>query len=150
MTIKEVKALDNGNYKALKLVVSIFFQLISIPTLHWILYGIALLFHEPHLRMGSDGMDFYGLTLLYLTGFVIVTLPLLNIIQAYVIKNIWGSVLAHIGWFAFIVWFTKGDLVYRPYDYGLLLFCVGTTIVSKPIFSELIDFTVKKFKKGKL
>lgn len=142
------KQLDRGDYNTFKLFISILLQLISIPILHWFLYGIALLFHEPHFRMGSDGMDFYGLTLIFLTGFVVVTLPLLNIIQAYVIKNKTVSVLGHMGWFAFIVWYTQGDLAYRPYDYGLLLFCVGTTIVSRLIFNKLIDFAAKKMRKS--
>lgn len=121
-----------------KIIISILLQLLSIPFIYWTLYAIALLFHEPYVRTGGDGMDFYGLTLIYLTWFVIITLPILSLIQVFLIINKSVSILLHLGWFVFIVWFTQGDLKYRPYDYGLILFCIGLTIVMRLVINKMI------------
>tara|TARA_Y100000739_G_C20223243_1_gene290995 strand:+ start:50 stop:454 length:405 start_codon:yes stop_codon:yes gene_type:complete len=121
-----------------RLFISILLQLLLIPISYWIIYAIARVFHEPYVRSGGDGMDFYALTLIYLTWFVIITLPILNLIQVVIIKNKIISTLLHISWFVFIIWFTKGDLKYRPYDYGLILFCVGLTIGTRLLINEII------------
>lgn len=121
-----------------KLTISITIQLASIPVLYWMLYTIAKVFHEPYVRGGSDGMDFYGLTLMCLAWFVALTLPVLNIVIELVVKNKLVSTLIHSAWFIFIATFTIGDLRYRPYDYGLILFCIGTTIGSRLFIERLI------------
>lgn len=118
-------------------VASIVLQLISIPLLYLLLYWIASWFHKPYFRDGG-GMDFYYLTLIYLTWFVLITLPILNFIQFW-IKNRALNILIHIGWFAFIVWYTQGDLRYRPFDYGLILFCVGSTIFTRLLFNNITN-----------
>lgn len=128
-----------------KTAISIVLQLISIPLLYFLLYWIASYFHEPYYRDGG-GVDFYYLTLIYLTWFILITLPILNLIQSYWIKNRNLNILMHIGWFVFIVWYTQGDLSYRPYDYGLILFCVGSTILTRLIFNTaLLSFSAKTF-----
>jgi hypothetical protein len=127
-----------------KVIISILLQLILIPTSYWLLYAIARIFHEPYVRVGGDGMGFYALTLIYLTWFVVITLPILNLIQAFLIKNEFISTLLHFGWFAFIVWFTQGDLEYRPYDYGLVLFCIGLTIGTRLIINKILKLSPKK------
>jgi hypothetical protein len=121
-----------------KVIISILLQLISIPISYWVLYAIALIFHEPYVKSGGDGMDFYVMTLILLNWFVIMTLPILNLIQAFLIKDKIISIILHIGWFVFIVYLTKVDLDRRPYDYGLILFCVGLTTVTRLIINKII------------
>ena len=118
---------------------SIFLQLTSIPTLYQVLYAIVLCFHEPYVPIGGDGMDFYVMTLGLLTWFVLLTLPLLNML-IYVLKmKFYLSILAHAVWMIFIVYHSFSDLKFHPYDYGLVLFCVASTIVTRP----LIDYWLK-------
>lgn len=105
-----------------KIIISILGQLLLIPFFYFMLYEIALLFHKPFIPTNGDGMDFYKITITFLTLFVIITLPLLNLIQTFLVKYEIISVSMHFIWFVFIAWFTKGDLIYRPYDFGLILF----------------------------
>lgn len=109
-----------------KVVLSILIQLISIPFFYWILYAIAKLFHEP--RTGGDGLDFYKWGLLFLSAIIIVTLPLLNFVLAYWVRNKLSSILIHLVWIILIVWIFKDELSYHPYDFGLILFCIGLTL----------------------
>ncbi len=120
-----------------KVILSILLQIILIPVTYYILYGIARIFHEPNTA-SHGGMDFYKYTLLFLTAYVVITLPVLNWIQHYFIRNARVAVLIHVGWFLLIVWFTRRDLAYRPYDYGLILFCVGLSIVTRPLISRML------------
>lgn len=113
-------------------------QLANIPLFYYIGYGIALLFHKPYVRPGGDGMDFYALTLYHLTWFVIISIPIITIFQE-LIKNELVITIFHSAWFAFIVWMTFGDLQYRPYDYGLILLCVGTTIPTRIVIRRVLD-----------
>ena len=119
-----------------KLIISSTFQLISIPIVYWTIYGIAIIFHprKPEPR----GIDFYPFLLLYLGGFLSITIPLLNWIFTYIVLNNKVSIIAHVCWFTFIIWMTKNDLLYRPYDYGLIAFAIGTTLLSRPIFNKII------------
>ena|SRR5690554_1065538 len=110
------------------IIITTLIQLVLILVSYWILYGIARIFHEPYVRMSSsDGMDFYGFMLIYLTWFVIISVALTNFIQE-LFKNEIVTTLLHASWIFFIIWFTIGDLHYRPYDYGLILFCITLTI----------------------
>ena len=122
----------------MKYYASVIIQLVSIPLLYMTLYNIAIIFHKPTINNGSDRMDFYIFTLYFLTIFVLLTLPVLNFIILKINNEI-ISILLHIFWFIFIVWFTLGDLHYRPYDYGLILFCVGSTIISRPIIQTIYN-----------
>lgn len=109
-------------------IVTSIIQLVMILISYGFLYGIASIFHDPYVRTSSsDGMDFYPLVLYYLTWFVIICVTLTNLIQE-VFRNTFYVTLIHISWIIFIVWFTIGDLFYRPYDYGLILFCITTTV----------------------
>lgn len=119
-----------------KVVLSIFLQLLSIPIFYWILYAIAKLFHEP--RTGGDGMDFNELELLYLSAFIIVTLPFLNFVLAYWVPNMLLSILIHLAWIILIVWIFIDDLSYHPYDFGLILFCIGLTLPIRLILIRLL------------
>jgi len=117
--------------------VSSLIQLLCIPIFYSIGYGIGLIFHEPYVPVGRDGMDFYGLTLYYLTWFVIICIPIITLFQEFIKNEIVISIL-HVTWFAFIVWMTVGDLKHRPYDYGLILICVGTTILTRLLIRRII------------
>lgn len=109
-------------------IITTLIQLVMILISHWILYGVARMFHEPYVRLNSsDGIDFYPLMLIYLTCFVIICIILTNIIQE-LFKNEFITTLIHTSWIIFIIWLTIGDLHYRPYDYGLILFCIILTI----------------------
>lgn len=125
-----------------KLALSIFLQLVSIPILYLVSYEIALVFHKPHVSYGSGGMNFYKLTLYFLSYFVAISLPILNVVQHYLLKNNIIAVLIHLGWFATIVWVTESDLTYRPYTYGLLLCCVGSTILSRLLIHKWLKISV--------
>ena len=60
-------------------IITTLIQLALIPVAYLILYGIARIFHEPYVRIdSSDGMDFYPLTLIYLTWFVIISVAITN------------------------------------------------------------------------
>ena len=110
------------------IIITTLIQLVFILLSYWILYGIARIFHEPFVRMSSsDGMDFYPLTLIYLTWFVIISAMITNFIQELINYELIITFL-HATWISFIVWFTVGELHYRPYDYGLILFCITLTI----------------------
>ena len=109
-------------------IITTLIQLALIPVAYLILYGIARIFHEPYVRIdSSDGMDFYPLTLIYLTWFVIISVAITNFFQE-LFKNEVIITFIHVSWISFIIWFTIGDLHYRPYDYGLILFCITLTI----------------------
>jgi hypothetical protein len=112
-------------------------QLLCIPMFYWIGYGIGLIFHEPYIRIGSDGIDFYSLTLLYLTWLVIIGIVIITIFQEF-IKNEIVITITHLTWFLFIIWMTIGDLKYRPYDYGLILLCVGSTIFTRFLIRRIL------------
>jgi hypothetical protein len=103
-------------------------QLVMILLSYVVLYGIARTFHQPYVRMSSsDGMDFYPLMLIYLTWFVIIFVPLTNFIQELFNNEVFAT-LIHASWIIFIIWFTFGSLKHRPYDYGLILFCIILTL----------------------
>lgn len=107
---------------------SILIQLITIPVLNELLYAFASLFHEKHVRTSSsDGMDFYPLTLYFVTISVIIFVLLTTILQEF-FKNEWFITGSHALWLSFIIKDTWGDLMFRPYEYGLLLFCIVLTI----------------------
>ncbi len=109
-------------------IVSSIIQLTMIPILYWSLYELASLFHKPYVRLSSsDGMDFYYLMLKYLRVFVVICVVCTNLLQLIIKREIIVS-LFHASWVWFIIWFTQGDLSYRPYTYGLLLFCIALTI----------------------
>lgn len=106
-------------------------QLMMIPILHWGLYELASLFHKPYVRLSSsDGMDFYYLMLEYLRVFVVICVVCTNLLQMVIKREIFVS-LFHASWILFIVWFTQGDLSYRPYTYGLVLFCIALTFPTR-------------------
>ncbi|MGV3613095.1 MAG: hypothetical protein ACO1N0_19195 [Fluviicola sp.] len=109
-------------------VVSIVIQLIAIPLLNSMLYSLASLFHEKHVRTStSDGMDFYGFALIFVTISVIIFVLLTTILQEF-FKNEGLITLLHASWLSYLINATWGDLMYRPYEYGLLLFCIVLTI----------------------
>lgn len=109
-------------------IITTLIQLVMILISYWILYGVARIFHEPYVRLNSsDGIDFYPLMLFNLTWFVIICITLTNIIQE-LFKNEFITTLVHTSWIIFIIWFTIGNLHYRPYDYGLILLCIILTI----------------------
>lgn len=118
-------------------IVSSLIQLLCIPLFYWIGYGIGLMFHEPYVKLGGDGMDFYGLTLYYLTWFVIICIPIITLFQEFMKNELIISIL-HLTWFAFIIWMTIGDLEHRPYDYGLVLLCVGSTIFTRLLIRRIL------------
>ena len=110
------------------MIITTLIQLVMILISYWVLYGVATIFHQPYVRLNSsDGIDFYPLTLIYLTWFVIICITITNIIQE-MFENEFITTLVHASWIIFIIWFTIGDLYYRPYDYGLILFCIILTI----------------------
>lgn len=116
-------------------------QLVMIPILYWSLYELASLFHKPYVRLSSsDGMDFYPLMLEYLRVFVVICVLFTQVLQIIIKKELIVSVF-HLTWIGFIVWFTQGDLSYRPYTYGLLLFCIALTF---PIRLTINRIFVKK------
>src|SRR5690554_76303 len=119
-------------------IITTLIQLVMILISYWALYGIARIFHKPYVRLNSsDGMDFYPLMLIYLKWFVIICIALTNIIQE-LLKNEFITLLAHTSWIIFIIWFTIGDLHYRPYDYGLILFCIILTIPIRFLTRKLL------------
>lgn len=128
----------------LKVTISSLLQLIFIPITYWILYAIARIFHEPHTQMGSDGMDFYPLTLYYLSLFVIVSLPILNLIQAFLLRQTIIPILLHWAWLGLIIWTTRGDLAYRPYDFGIILFVIGLTIGTRLVFNRILSLDARE------
>lgn len=108
-------------------VLSSFIQIAVIPIAYWILYKTASIFHEPYVRLSSsDGMDFYPLMLEYLRVFVVICVLFTQVLQIIIKKELIVSAF-HLTWIGFIVWFTQGDLSYRPYTCGLLLFCIALT-----------------------
>lgn len=127
-----------------KIIISILVQLLLIPIFYFVLYRFALLFHEPYIPTSGDGMDFYKITIIFLTLFVLITLPILNLIQSFLVKNEIVSASIHFIWFVCIIWFTKGDLLYRPYDFGLIIFCVGFTIFTRLIINKILEQIIAK------
>ncbi|MEZ4842962.1 MAG: hypothetical protein R3A43_01785 [Bacteroidia bacterium] len=121
--------------KLIKTGISTLLQLAFIPLLHFLIYHIALRFHTPVAR---HGYGFYGLTIFYLKWFVIVSLPLLNLLFVYVIKKTRIAVAIHFLWLVLIVWFTKADLAYYPYQHALVLFCTASSIFSRLIFNKIV------------
>lgn len=121
------------------IVIASLIQLISIPVLYWIGYGIGRTFHAPSIPgyMDRGIIDFYPFVLKLLTWFTIISIPLITIFREW-LKSETATIIVHILWFSFIVWFTFGELKYRPLDYGLILICVGSTIVTRIIISRLI------------
>jgi hypothetical protein len=124
--------------RILFVIIASIIQLTMIPMLYWILYELASLFHKPYVRLSSsDGMDFYYLMLEYLRVFVVICVVCTNLLQLVIKREIIVS-LFHASWVMFIVWFTQGDLSYRPYTYGLLLFCIALTIPTRIIVRKLL------------
>lgn len=114
-------------------------QLVMIPILYWSLYELASLFHKPYVRLSSsDGMDFYPLMLEYLRVFVVICVLFTQVLQMIIKKELIVSVF-NLTWIGFIVWFTQGDLSYRPYTYGLLLFCIALTFPMRLTIHKLFS-----------
>jgi hypothetical protein len=119
-------------------------QLVMIPILYWSLYELASLFHKPYVRLrSSDGMDFYPLMLEYLRVFVVICVVCTNLLQM-IIKRETIVFLFHASWVMFIVWFTQGSLLHRPYTYGLVLFCISFTIPTRIIVRKLLYRNAQK------
>lgn len=114
-------------------------QLVMIPILYWSLYELVSLFHKPYVRLSSsDDMDFYPLMLEYLSIFVVICVISTQALQVFIKKELLVSAF-HLAWIGFIVWFTQGDLIYRPYTYGLLLFCIALTFPARLIIHRLFS-----------
>ena len=108
-------------------IISSIIQLVFVPIAYKIFHSIAKEVHQSHIRHGGIGMNFYNLMVLYLWWFLAFAFIIVNTIYEIYKSELLASSI-HISMFAFIVWFTYGDLQYMPYTHGLLLFCVGLTI----------------------
>lgn len=121
----------------MKLLISIFIQLISVPIIYHVSYFFLSFFKEQTIPLNSsDGMDFYGYTLIFATLFLILTTVVINILNLFIENS--PLILLHI---AILVLFTKstwGDLMYRPYDYGLILICIWLSIPLRLIVNKII------------
>lgn len=109
------------------LIISFFTQIIAIPIIHFILYSIALIFHTPFICEICGGMDLYPLVLIYIFTVNTIITFLLTLLQE-ILENEFLISGLHLTWYLFVVWFSFGDLKYRPYEHGLLLFCLGLQI----------------------
>lgn len=56
-------------------------QMISIPLLYSLFFNISKIFHQPN-NLNSN--NFYGLTLLFISYYTIVSIPILSIIELIV------------------------------------------------------------------
>ena len=117
--------------------ISSLIQLLSIPLFYGIGYRIGLIFHEPYVRIGGDGMDFYYFSLYFLAFFIIICVPIITIFREFLFNEVITTIV-HILWLSFIVWFSFGDLKRRPYEYGLLLICIGSTLITRLLIRKLL------------
>ena len=108
------------------IMISILIQCIINFISYLSLYTIASIFHESNVSY-HRGIDFYPLMLMYLTWFVIVCITLTTFVQQFIQNELFITGL-HLSWLIFIILFTIGDLKYRPYDFGLIIFCIALTL----------------------
>ncbi len=119
-----------------RILISTIILLGTIPIIYGVLYAVASLFHEASPE--PSGIDFYPLIIQYLIIYVTISLSVLNIIFIRVIHNPIIKVLIHLIWLTTIIWFLWGDLKYRPYDCGLILFCIGSSLITQPLINNSI------------
>ena len=112
--------------------------LLSIPVLYWIGYNAARLFHTPRASGGSVA---YGITLQLFLWIVVVSLPAIVFLRDYWIKKEQLTVWIHVAWFAVLCLLTSSALAYHPYEFGLLLACTGSTIITRVLLNKAIPNT---------
>jgi hypothetical protein len=118
-----------------KTLVKALLLLLSIPLFYYIAFGIASYFHKPV----TDHSDIsYGILLSFLRPIVLISLPALVFLHEGLIKKERISVLLHIGWFVSVCLFAAGALSYKPYRFGLLLACIGSTLVTRVLLNKVI------------
>lgn len=109
--------------------------LLSIPLLYWIGYNAARLFHTPR---ASGGGVAYGITLQLLLWVVVLSLPVIVFLHDFWIREERRTVWIHLAWFAALCFLTASALAYHPYEFGLLLACIGSTIITRVLLNRII------------
>lgn len=110
--------------------------LLSIPVLYWTGYKVASLFHTPGVEGGNVA---YGLTLHQLLWVLVFSIPAIVFLHDFRIKKEKVTVWIHLCWFVALCLLTTSTLAYQPYEFGLLLACIGSTIVTRVLLDRAID-----------
>lgn len=119
------------------IIISTLIQCSLIPISHELMYSIALLFHEPYVSNGGNGIDFYPLLLGFLVLYCSFLLFLITLAEE-LLGDSFVLRLIHFLWWAHIVWFTWGEFSYRPYEHLLVVISIGTTILTRPLLRRLL------------
>lgn len=93
-------------------------------------------FHEPQIRHGGDGMDFYKIILNIIIIAVIVCVFITSIVEE-IFTNRFKITIFHLSWIAIILLATSNELERRPYDYGLILFCIFLTVPIRILLNKI-------------
>jgi len=122
------------------ILISSIVQLISILLAHWVIYSVVSNFHKSYVSIdGGEGM---GYMLTYLIWFVFFSVLLTTIIQE-IFRNEFVISSIHVLWILFIIWDTSEELEYRPYNYGLILFCISLSLPVRILLRKFIHIQQK-------
>lgn len=102
-------------------------QMLLIPLFYSVLYGMASLIHASKENAPANS---YGKTLIFLVVFLSISIPVFTLIESLV-RNLKKQIYISVTWFVCIVLLTKDELLYQPYDFGLILFCIGLSTFVK-------------------
>lgn len=101
--------------------------MIVVPLFHSFFYNIAIVFHKPNLITPHN---FYGLTLLLLFYFILISIPILAIIET-LLRNIRNQFIVSGIWFITLILLSIKEIEYQPYDFGLIIFSIFFSILFK-------------------
>ena len=110
-------------------------QLLSIPIIYWIIFKVGGSFIEP-VKEGSQGLDFYGFTLISIELIVLLSIPLLVYFQEFVLPNKWINRLLHLILISMLIRMSYNDFEFHPYRHSLVIGSIATTLISKEVFSH--------------
>lgn len=102
-------------------------QMIMLVLMYQFFYQIALFFHKPN---SITPHNFYGLTLILLTYFIVLSIPVLTIIET-LLNNLKKQTFVNWLWILLIIILTFDEITYQPYDFGLIIFCITFSVILK-------------------
>jgi hypothetical protein len=101
--------------------------------MHWLAFEAIRLIRQPYGMMIGVG---YGITLTFVKWALLIYLPALVFLHEYIIRKNRITILLHVAWFVILCYTTWGLLQTLPYQYGLLLFSIGSTIITRVLISR--------------